>query len=763
MPIRPTYPGVYVEELPPQGPRTIGGVATSVTAFVGYTASGPLDTPLKVFNFGEFERHFGGLHLDSEVSYGVHQFFANGGSEAWIVRVAAGASRATVRLANLDGDDVLEVAARSEGTWGNDLYLVVDYATNNPHASFNLAVVQLERSDGQAPARVVRSEVFRNLEMNHYSPLFVESVVNQGSELVVAKLAPNIGSGGTGTSRSGPLTDVPPGLATNRFVRVSVDGGPPKIVDVRHGHEADDPPGNLAALVSSFQAGIQAAGLDVVVSQVDDRLLLEAVSEGERSAVFVTRAPSNNATKLLKLGIEDGGIEVPGAAALRPAPSGTVGLLASAIPPDLTDKSTRVILHRGTVPEPHDLDWSLEAGDPAPVTWSAVAARLQLLLRGLGGGFKNTIVEATGNRIVVRASGSPLGATIEFDDQASDQLAAALGFSDAKMSPSTYQLGRNVDPPGEGALVSASRGSDGVPPTNASLIIGNENDKTGLHALDDVEDVNILAIPSMATVDDTNHHAIAAEALAWCKARRSFFLLDPPLSGLKSKEDVAKWWGNVEKSDHGATFVPSVKIPDPLNGFRLRLVPPSGTMAGLFSRTDGERGIWKAAAGTDARLVNVQALQTVFTDAENGFLNQMGVNVLRELKVYGRVAWGARTLAGSDAISSPWKYISVRRLALYIEESLRQGLQWAVFEPNDEPLWAQIRMNVGAFLQGLFRQGAFQGTSPREAYFVKCDSETTTQNDINLGVLNVIVGFAPLKPAEFVVIQIQQMAGQIQA
>lgn len=640
MPIRPTYPGVYVEELPPQGPRTIGGIATSVTAFVGYTSSGPLDTPRKVFNFGEFERYFGGLHRDSEVSYGVHQFFANGGSEAWIVRVAAEASRASVELGNLANPSqrVLEVKARSEGSWGNDLYITVDYATSAPNTTFNLAVYQLERSNGQAPARVLRSELFRNLEMNAGSPAFVESVVNHGSELIVVKVPADLGV------------------------------APP-----------------------------------------------------------------------------------------RPAPCGTVSSARVGTPPSLTG-SMGVTLYRGTGTEVGNVDW------PAPseqfTNWKHVAEKLQIDLRSLGGSFKSSLVEMVGGSLVVRAGAGLLDARIEFADNG-ETLAHDLGLSGlsgATISPSAYELGRNVV--GEGALLLTSQGSDGIPPTNASLLIGSESTKTGLHALDDVEDVNILAIPSMANVDETNHHAIAAEALAWCKARRAFFLLDPPLSELKSKESVAAWWGNVEKSDHGATFVPGVKIPDPLDGFRLRLVPPSGTMAGLFSRTDGERGIWKAAAGTDARLVNVQALQTTFTDAENGFLNQMGVNVLRELKVYGRVAWGARTLAGSDAISSPWKYISVRRLALHIEESLRQGLQWAVFEPNDEPLWARMRASAQGFMQGLFRRGAFQGQRASEAFLVKIDKETTTQQDIDNGVVNILIGFAPLKPAEFVIIQLQQLAGQ---
>jgi phage tail sheath protein FI len=214
------------------------------------------------------------------------------------------------------------------------------------------------------------------------------------------------------------------------------------------------------------------------------------------------------------------------------------------------------------------------------------------------------------------------------------------------------------------------------------------------------------------------------------------------------------------RSSYAAMYYPRPQIPDPLNGYRLRAVAPSGTIAGLFAQTDGTRGVWKAPAGTAATLTNVPSLTYKMTDAENGVLNPLGINCLRSLPVYGNVCWGTRTLVGADQLASQWKYIPVRRLALYIEASLFQGTQWVVFEPNDEPLWSQIRLNVGTFMQTLFLKGAFQGSTPASAYFVKCDSATTTQADINLGVVNIIVGFAPLEPAEFVVLQIQQIVGQ---
>jgi phage tail sheath protein FI len=217
------------------------------------------------------------------------------------------------------------------------------------------------------------------------------------------------------------------------------------------------------------------------------------------------------------------------------------------------------------------------------------------------------------------------------------------------------------------------------------------------------------------------------------------------------------------RSKNAAAYFPRVRVADPLRENRLEEFAPCGIIAGIYARTDNTRGVWKAPAGTDAVMRGVRELTVKMTDLQNGIINPLGLNALRTFPVHGQVVWGARTLDGADVQASEWKYIPVRRLALFLEESLYRGTQWVVFEPNDEPLWSQIRLNIGSFLHNLFRQGAFQGSSPREAYFVKCDKDTTTQNDINLGIVNIVVGFAPLKPAEFVVIRIQQMAGQLEA
>ncbi len=280
----------------------------------------------------------------------------------------------------------------------------------------------------------------------------------------------------------------------------------------------------------------------------------------------------------------------------------------------------------------------------------------------------------------------------------------------------------------------------------------------GLGSITDRIDIfNIVCVPGLtdgSTISTLQGH---------CRDKRAFLIVDAP-----ETETVATVTGslsNITGADatNAAFYFPWVRAPDPLQQGAVRAFPPCGYVAGIYARTDSRRGVWKAPAGSDASLNGAVGLAVQMSDPENGQLNPRAINCLRTLPVYGTVVWGARTLHGDNDRGSEWKYIPVRRLALFIEESLFRGTQWVVFEPNDEPLWSQIRLNVGAFMQNLFRQGAFQGSSPRDAYFVKCDSETTTQNDINLGIVNILVGFAPLKPAEFVVIKIQQMAGQVEA
>ncbi|HET7271504.1 MAG TPA: phage tail sheath C-terminal domain-containing protein [Rubrobacter sp.] len=654
MPTTPTFPGVYIEEVP-SGVRTISGVATSIAAFVDFFARGPMNRAVQVLNMGDFEREFGGLDARSEASYGIRQFFLNGGGEAWVVRVASsdaqnplGTATAVLRASTGAGTGVLTISAASEGRWGNALRARVDAAPDN---TFNLTLTEYVTEGGVE--RPARTEPHRGLSMSPSNPREVETVVNEESKLVTVAR--------TGTN-------------------------PP----LQNGTISDSFTGNV-----SFSGTTTRRSLDVTIGQITAR------AEFDRPGTTATLA---QVAPLLETAIR-------GARADRPEFAGATVTVTD-------DDRLRVLAGPG--------------GSPSDtVTFAASTGT---------GADSDTHSD-------LKLTGSAVSTNVQ---------EYALGLTSAVTNT---------------AQAAGAAGGDGLPP-NGQALIGSENLKTGIHALEDVDLFNLLCIPRTALdggaaageLSATEAQAVMTVAEAYCAKRRAFFIVDAP-NGEEQPVEIRAWLaGNNSLRDRNAAlYYPRVRIPDPLNEFRLRSVGASGTIAGLYARTDNERGVWKAPAGTDAVLRGVSELEYRLTDSENGTLNPLAINCLRTFPVFGTVCWGARTLDGSDQEASEWKYVPVRRLALYLEESLYRGTKWVVFEPNDEPLWAQIRLNIGAFMQNLFRQGAFQGKSPREAYFVKCDNETTTQNDINLGVVNILVGFAPLKPAEFVIIRLQQMAGQVEA
>jgi phage tail sheath protein FI len=282
-----------------------------------------------------------------------------------------------------------------------------------------------------------------------------------------------------------------------------------------------------------------------------------------------------------------------------------------------------------------------------------------------------------------------------------------------------------------------------------AAIIGFKEIKQGLKAFDQVDLLNLLCIPPFGFQLDVDLQTWKA-ALEYCTSRRAFLIVDAPAIG--EKEAVMR---SIPASRDAAVFYPRLVMPDLLNGSSVGLFAPCGAVAGIFARTDTNYGVSRAPAGAYATLVGTLGVSASPSDEDVDELGQMGINCIRYSPSHGLVIWSARTLQSPDPFVSEWKYIPVRRTALYIEESLYRGLHWTASEPNDEPLWAQIRLNVGAFMQTIFQQGALQGTSATQAYFVKCDKETTRQADIDKGITNLLVGFAPLRPAEFVMIKIR--------
>jgi uncharacterized protein len=657
MPIHPTYPGVYVEEIP-SGVHTISGVATSVAAFVGSFHKGPLNAALQIFSQADFQREYGGLDSTSETTYAVQQFFLNGGQQAWVVRVAdttdatKPAKAATFAVPLTGGGTAFTATAGrlvsghsvdDPGAWGNSLRVEIDYDTADPNTLFNLTVSEVA-VDGDRTS-VVQSETYRNLTLQQNFPNNAIEVVNGGSRLI--QLAPPSNTKKLPVSNgtlSGLLT-VPPAIPpTTTTFNVNVGTGN-ILCTLDYGTASVT---TYAQLRSFLEVAIRAASASNLVLDGQKPLLsgasVDLIGTGANMAFLVTLGRS-----------------------ARP-------------------------FHANT-----------------KINFSGAAA-----------------------------------VTLKLD---------AGGV--ASVSVQQYEPTPGVDGPDLGLGAS-------VRPLPSAELIGTSAAKTGIFALENVDLFNILCIPEAtrpkAGGDPAMRTAYAA-AEAYVESRRAMLIVD--IKDTINRLDLMQTWlaeNDSLRHPNAVVYFPRTNISDPLNLSRPRSLPSSGTVAGLWARTDSQRGVWKAPAGTEAQLRNVESLVYVLTDLENGALNPLGINCLRNFPVYSNIVWGARTLEGADVLASDWKYLPVRRTTLFLEESLYRGSKWVVFQPNDEPLWAEIRLSIGAFMQDLFRQGAFQGTSPQQAYFVKCDNETTTQQDIDNGIVNIEVGFAPLKPAEFVILKIRQIA-----
>jgi uncharacterized protein len=331
--------------------------------------------------------------------------------------------------------------------------------------------------------------------------------------------------------------------------------------------------------------------------------------------------------------------------------------------------------------------------------------------------------------------------------------------------------------------IALTNGSDGPPATPADYIGApapyNKITGTGLYALDKITDVNIIAVPGQGDPATVN------SGIEYCKNTRQlqdcFFIgdmgtvlsvdaarADNAAPSVFTRQDAIAFgttgFGNpvvpLDKAagDFGALYFPWIWSADPIGTGRNPriLLPPSGFVAGIYARIDNSRGVFKAPAGIEAGVAGALSVAAMVSDLEQDTLNPISVNVIRTVPGSGFVVWGTRTF-GSDA---SWRYIPVRRMAIFLRVSIYYGIQWAVFEANDEPLWAELRLNIRSFMLTQFRAGAFQGSTPDDAFFVKCDSSTTTQQDIDNGVVNILVGFAPLKPAEFVVLKLSQKVNQ---
>jgi phage tail sheath protein FI len=772
--VQVSYPGVYIQEIP-SGVHTITGVATSITAFVGRAVRGDVNEPVRITNYGDYVRNFGGLSLDSSMSYAVQQFFQNGGADALIVRVyhkpaggdgvsvltldAGGvAAHGTLTIAvnptdsekmTIDGkdyifDDASAVAAQGKLTIsaipGNGKTMKIG-STNYTFETAPVTNVAGHIAIGASPAASLANIAAAiNLTGTPGTDYAAATTANPdvsagtitGNDLILtAKMA------GTAGNFIPTTTDL---AAPNQFdgtklgkVRLGSDAGLDNTID---GHIAIGPdvaatranivaainrtgvPGTQYAAATTIHPTVAAAGAFVG----NDLVLTAKALGGPDIPTSATFAGAGNAFGAANL-TGSAGSSPSGPQLVAASPGAWGRNLRASVDLQTRDPSDPNLFNL----EIREIDPSLPANAP-PVRSEKY---LNLSVATSSALFVDRVLENRSKLVRVGTTSA----------HRPDPVDAAAFSGD---------------------------GDDGLAIVDNDISDGNlEGAKHGLWALEKADLFNLLCIPPL-TLDDGGDIGgqTRSAADAYCKKRRAFFIVDP-LSDWDEPSDLIAPTGvdgtvfGMARSQNAALFFPRVVSPDPLRDGQLEAFVPCGVIAGVMARTDAARGVWKAPAGIEATLSGVSDLTVHLTDDENGQLNPLGINCMRSFPVIGRVNWGARTLEGADQLASEWKYIPIRRLALMMEESLFRGTKWVVFEPNDEPLWANIRLNVGAYMMSLFRQGAFQGTSPKDAYFVKCDAETTTQNDRDNGIVNILVGFAPLKPAEFVVIGIQQIAGQL--
>jgi phage tail sheath protein FI len=775
--------------------HTITGVSTSIAAFFGRTAKGPMNKAVRILSPSDYTRSFGARHGESDLAESVRQFFANGGTDCYVVRLAAGADTADVTLRDLSGRNVLTASAKYPGALGNGIRLEVSYDTARPDDTFSLTVIQ---EDGGTE---VAREDHTGLSMNPDSPRFAPDFVSQSSALVDLALHADAAPGGAGdlaaiansfagfsqgrvfsTAPIGPFRTAVEGLltATPRF-EMSIDEGPYIPIDLTNVLGAPAPaiaPGSAWSLVAmalrlsqvmNEQLGAVSVGLNVECTwQTSGNFTALRITSdtADPKSVRVRRAAGQDFAAPMMLGMDQGGVEAARYSDFRPVPTaaffhdvGDLVALAALERDDIVslaiDGAAPIAFSFAAMTPAATDPWFLDGSGNADGVREKLAAIAQAVNDDATSAWR---AEVWGYHLALIAKDGSINKTAAAVVSAGDTF---LGGANFTRNVRQYALG-NTGTGGFQLLVPPGTvGIDGSAP-GLGEYLGNPADQSGFHALDSVDIFNLMILPPDRGPGAADRAQLWGPASNYCARHRAFLLVDPPDDWTGNGRPVATATEvNTLRApivnDYAAAFYPRVRYSD--RGI-LKYTGASGAVAGLMARTDSTRGVWKAPAGVEADLRAIVDLEVKLTDGENGVLNKLGVNCLRQFPS-GFVSWGARTLDGADDFGSEWKYVPIRRFALFLEESLFRGTKWIVFEPNDEPLWAKIRMNLNAFMMGLFRQGAFQGGTPDQAFFVKCDAETTTQNDRNLGIVNIEVGFAPLKPAEFVIIKIQQIAGDL--
>jgi phage tail sheath protein FI len=726
-------PGVYVEEVD-AGPKPIAPVATSTAGAVGVTRRGPI-TPQLVTSYGDFLRQYGGpLPVPDDATQSVWDdrgrwwhaadsvkaFFDEGGARMYFQRVQPGGATESSRAFNgglfalLDGDVTpTSTTMRLAHVVGIAAGANLDVVSEDGSVIGTVSVASVDY-----PSRTVTLSAAAGLSARRGQDLVTVLAVDTTLAVLTVEAA---SAGVWGDDLSVRLLPV-----VGARIELSANGNP-----VMTATTADAASGATSITVAPIAGSLDSTTATPFAIKVGGAITSVSAVAAAGAAVALTLGspltrdlPSGSTVQQLRPAVSGAVVTVTGAARLYP--DAVVQLEGAA--------GSEVL----TVAAVGDGSVTLSA---APANAYVEGEALSLLEGELSVRYR----PVGGDEELERISGLRLT-----DDVHPDSFARRVN---ARSRLVRITLGADFDGTdlqsfpavATGAWAALGGGDDAIASLGVADFIGENlgpGQRTGIQALEDIDQVAICLVPGMFSPDVRAALIVHCETLA-----DRFAVLDPP-PGLGVQEVEA--FRSPIDTKFAALYYPWVTIRDPRPGGDELVAPPSGFIAGIYARTDVARGVHKAPANEVIR--SIRGFEQAISKREQDILNPQNINVLRAFPGRGNRVWGARVATSDPA----WRYVSVRRLFLMIEESIDEATQWVVFEPNDEPLWARIRLSVTRFLLTQWRIGALQGTTAAEAFYVACDRTTMTPDDIDNGRLICEIGIAPVKPAEFVIFRIQQ-------
>lgn len=844
MPLAVSYPGVYVQSIVQPTPPA-SAVATSLAAFIGRMATGPVDEPVLLNSWGDYQRVFGGLAQDSSASYQVNAFFNNGGGQALGVRlfeptygddeigqeiiggqpgtdlIAAAKAAADRCYASPPGggpsptrevvattvSDVFATAAQAGGKKAIAAILLGNaWTTTSQALAGTPARTDVDTLIGSLaagsytftatvtidPVSPVDEAVGTFLDLLEIEAAVPKATIEQLSLVAKGQASQHPAQSPAGSvlqSLSRAVASAPTPGSVLPTVAAAIPGAYVGAIPALKSPGTDPvygPAASAAAQADTVMTALGGAGGTVGTAQfaMGQAAAPNAVVKDIQAAVdgFVTtNCPNDKGAADLKTAIDAATTVADVAKAAADAVKAVVGpsgpskavdaadgaVDAHAAYPgsDLTTAIARAVMSTVASAWPAAAKPSFSAKTPGD--WG------NALTIGID---TNSITPAIAASLKVSNVADLFNITIAYEDTTGAVQTESfknVTFNPAYQAlylPSVLEEGSNYVSFVEGSATLAVAGSAGSGrggqaslPISMTNYLGSQSTKTGLYALERAPVFNVLCIPPDDFSGDTPS-LVYQTAAQYCVSRNAMLIIDPPTAWQDdfTRGDVADisldalGSFGAEAGRSSAVYFPRVLAADPLRNGQVRTLPNSGYVAGLWAQTDVQTGFWKAPAGLSASLNGVVGLAAVLSDVQNGALNPMGINCLRTFPLAGSVVWGARTLRGADQLGDQYNYIPVRRMLLYLMDWTLQNTKWAIFEPNDEVLWSSLRTQLSNLMNGLWKQGALFGTSADQAYFVKCDATTTLQADIDAGRVNVQIGFAPVKPAEFVIVTLQQ-------